>query len=248
MTHTAPVDPISQPLRYPGNPPASSGIVTNSEFLPLAPTADLDHFLADLSQATMADRHPVIAVGSNASIDQLRRKFRNQLLTGDVIPMLLMTVEGIAAGVSAHVSKPGYVPATPLAVQGASLELFVLWLSDAQLVVLDETEPNYRRTRLPGQLFPTWHQLTGTLPHCSIYVSKHGCLTDSIGAPFRLEPQPDLLTRLLADLPSLRTLAGHTPETFVQRMQHNPLLRDQVKDLFHHEGRSLPQPEFAVLQ
>jgi hypothetical protein len=248
MTNTTQADPITEPLRYPGTTPPDSGVITASGFLPVSPTADLNNLLEDLSQATTADRHPVIAVGSNASVHQLRRKFRNDLTEDDVIPMLLMAVDGIAAGVSAHVSKPGYVPAAPLAVQDSSKDLFVLWLSDAQLVVLDETEPNYRRTTLPGHLFPTRHELTGTLPDCSIYVSKHGCLADRFGRPLRLEPQPVLLTRLLSELPALRTLGGNAPETFVQRMQEDPDLRGQVKDLFRREGRVLPQPEFAVLQ
>lgn len=136
-------------------------------FWPLRP-ADLHAF---------AGRHRVLAVGSNAAPAQMLRKFASRRVW-TVLPMVRVTVHGIAAGVSAHISRAGYVPATPIATPGETHRMSVLWLDDEQLAALDDSEPNYHRVRLDGY---------------NVYVSRWGCLRDAHGRPRRLGDQRELL-------------------------------------------------------
>ncbi|RKS07852.1 hypothetical protein DFP74_3538 [Nocardiopsis sp. Huas11] len=158
-------DPMARPLTYPGTIPDGSGVLLDRSYVALRPEAGrpagewtaafdddggstLEGVLARLGRAPMADRHPVLAVGSNAAPAQMRRKLRSRALE-PVVPMTLADVDGIAPGFSAHVSRPGYVPAAPVARPGRR-RLFVLWPDQAQLEAIDATEPNYRRLLLPA--------------------------------------------------------------------------------------------------
>jgi hypothetical protein len=265
-------DPISNPLIYPGRLPPESGLLANKCFLPLhdnganevgrwlleitgwtpmgearggANQVPLDDILRRLNQPVITRRHPILAVGSNASPGQLNKKFAAQS-TSSIVPMTLAMVHGLVPGVSAHVGRFGYVAATPLRDPSAAPWLFVLWLCAHQLVAIDATEPNYNRILLPASRFRI--ELAGrlALESCWAYVSKHGCLTDPDGAPRRLLPQPVLLKSLLADVPTLSDLCGPTPEAFV-RAARDPFIRESVRRLFLREGIVLGQPEMLAL-
>jgi hypothetical protein len=231
-------DPIGHPLTYPGRLPESSGLLDGDRFRRLSEqggewrlddATTLDDALKNAARPALAERHPVVAVGSNGSPAQLHRKFtgRADLL----VPMTYMTVHGLTPGVSAHVSRPGYVPAAPVLAPGVSVRLPVLWLDDAQLSVLDATEPNYRRLPVPDTV-----TVDGLRPE--MYAGRHGCLADRRGEPFTLTGQVELLARLLADLPELGLLTGATdPEEFVARVRNDPDLRERVRLLWRREGR-----------
>ncbi|MEU4832411.1 hypothetical protein [Streptosporangium sp. NPDC023615] len=221
-------DPMSAPLTYPGRLPPAAGLLADDRFLPMeeAPgaladgrvrcggrSARLADHLAALGAAPLEARHPVVAVGSNAAPGQLRRKFTAAGVRA-VVPLTPAAVHGVAPGVSAHISRYAYLPATPIGARGASL-LFVVWVDETQLAVLDATEPNYRRTVLPGDSFPVTLSSGETLPPCHVYVSRHGCLVDEEGGPLRLAPQRDLIEHLLGRSAALRRLFGRTPEEFV---------------------------------
>ncbi|MEV2277422.1 hypothetical protein AB0I72_17745 [Nocardiopsis sp. NPDC049922] len=252
-------DPMTRPLAYPGRIPDTSGVFLGDAYLPLRPrrgrSADvwsaefagermtLAGVLSRLGRAGLADRHPVVAVGSNAAPGQLRRK----LLTRHVRPVIPMTsadVDGIAPGVSAHVNRRGYVPAAPVEVSGPTGRLFVLWLDDAELDALDATEPHYRRRLLPVDRHPVTLESGVRLPPCSVYVSGHGCLVDGEGRPRRLTDQPTLIRALLAESAALRGLCGPTPDSFVDRVRGSAV-RDAVCRLFRTEGRVTAQPGLA---
>ncbi|MFE3461762.1 hypothetical protein ACFXKD_29830 [Nocardiopsis aegyptia] len=256
-------DPMARPLTYPGTVPAASGLLLADAWLPLRPVAGepatggpvadwsvefagepttVAGVLARLGRAPVADRYPVLAVGSNAAPAQLRRKLRARALE-PVLPMTLATVDGIAPGVSAHVSRPGYLPAAPVALPGRS-RLFVLWPDRAELEALDATEPNYRRRRLPADRHPVTLASGARLTSCSVYVGGHGCLVDDEGRPRRLTDQATLIRALLTASPALRDLCGSTPEEFVERTG-DPAVREAVRLLFREEGRSAGQPESA---
>jgi hypothetical protein len=249
-------DPIAYPLTYPGRLPAESGLLDGDRFLALrertgtAPggwaldgATTLDDVLRSRRAPALADRHPILAVGSNGSPAQLRRK-----LTGHadaLLPMTYTTVHGLVSGVSAHVSRPGYVPAAPVRVAGATGSLVVLWPDDRQLAVIDATEPNYHRLPLPGTVTVS---LDGAAPlgGCGLYAGRHGCLADRHGRPFRLTGQAELVTGLLADLPELGRLTGaRGPEEFGARLRGDLELRERVRALWRREGRVLEQPELG---
>src|ERR1035438_9340912 len=95
----------------PDGGPGSDG--TGSD-RPVRAYKPLDRFLRDQGVPPLARRTPILSVGSNASPAQIRRKMANAGLRL-VVPITRVQVHGLVAGVSAHVSKPGYVPATPVA-------------------------------------------------------------------------------------------------------------------------------------
>ncbi|MFI6500068.1 hypothetical protein [Nonomuraea typhae] len=189
------------------------------------PVGELDTLLVRLGRSPMPERHPVVAVGSNASPGQLLRKFGGRA----VIPMTLAVVDGLVPGVAAYVSRWGYVPATPVEAPGESSRLFVLWLDDRELAALDATEPNYRRRRLP---YAVTLESGVRLPPCFFYVVKHGCLVDGTGAARRLTNQRALIQALLDESPGLRRLCGRTPEEFVAVVQDESV-REAIYRLFH---------------
>ncbi|GAA3472260.1 hypothetical protein [Nonomuraea roseola] len=253
-------DPTAAPLTYPGRLPRTSGLLQDDSFVPLADVAGapaedwqahvegqavrLGDHLEALGAAPVSARHAVLAVGSNAAPSQLYRKLFDSALR-PVVPLTLATVGGIAAGVSAHINRHGYVPAAPIAVPGPS-RMFVLWVDQAQLVALDVTEPNYYRRLLPAERHPVTLVSGAALPTCSVYVGRHGCLTERTGEAMRLEAQPRLIARLLSRSAELRKLCGPTPETFVARVRE-PLVRETACHLFRSLGLTREQPELLGL-
>ncbi len=197
------------------------------------PDRPLDTFLHEAGGPPAVARTPVLAVGSNASPAQVRRKMANAGLATQV-PVTAVSVRGLTVGVSAHVSRPGYLPATPVPDSAAESELWVLWLDSVALAAVDATEPNYHRVRLPSR-YPV--RLTTGQPVADgwVYLSRHGHLLNAIGEPRRLTDQATLITALLAELPELQTLAGTSPEQWIERTR-DPEVRGAVRDLFRSAG------------
>ncbi|MBV2352868.1 hypothetical protein KUM39_00600 [Streptomyces sp. J2-1] len=201
--------PRDRPLSYPGVWPAGSGLLHGDRMLPL-------------DRLTYPDRSPVLAVGSNASPGQLRHKFAEFGLTTPV-PMVRVRVTGVDVGVSAHVSRMGYVSAAPVKSAGSARELFLIWLDPRQLEVIDASEGarlpegNFRRVWVPSPGV-CLELADGTLlPGAYVYVNRHGVLRDGDGAPRRHPGQLPLLTELLRRSAGLRELFGDTPEEFSAR-------------------------------
>lgn len=261
-------DPIARPLTYPGRGPRESGLLVDGCLLALrgapgtppgrrlvdvsavppqvfgVPAVPLDDVLRHCGRPVMTDRQPVLAVGSNASPAQVARKLAGRARA--VVPMTYARVAGLAIGASAHVSAPGYVPATPVVDGGHRARLVVLWLDEEQLAAVDATEPNYHRARIPDPATVSVPGL-GALPDCHLYAGRHGCLVDGRGVPIRPAGQAELLTGLLADSPGLPALVdARTPEEFVARTRSAPALRDAVRALWRREGRARHQPELTA--
>ncbi|MFG2602226.1 hypothetical protein ACGFT2_01460 [Streptomyces sp. NPDC048514] len=201
--------PRDHPLAYPGTWPADSGLLDGDLMLPL-------------ERLVHADRRPVLAVGSNASPGQLRHKMTQFGVYGS-IPMVRARVTGVDVGVSAHVSRMGYVSASPVKSRHGSRELFVIWLDRRQLDVIDASEGvplpdgNFRRLWLPAPDVRVELADGRALPGVYSYVNRHGVLRDDSGAPRGHPGQHALLTELLARSAPLRGLFGVTPEEFSAR-------------------------------
>lgn len=196
----------------------------------------LDRFLCEQGASPLTRRTPVLSVGSNASPAQIRRKMANAGLRA-VVPITRVRVHGLVVGVSAHVSKPGYVPATPVADPAAVSDMWVLWLDLKALRALDGTEPNYQRIRLSSR-YPVrlWTGPLGPpVRQCSVYVSRHGHLIDQAGEPRPLADQATLIAGLLADVPALMTLAGTTPGEWIERTRDEEV-RDGIRAHFLTAG------------
>ena len=243
---------MTAPLTYPGVPPWHPAVlVADTEVLPLQPAREappgewlvrpgprsasrpLDSLLRERGYRSVTDRTPVLAVGSNASPAQVRRKMANAGLPTQ-IPVTAVTVRGLTVGVSAHVSRPGYLPATPVPHPRAESALWVLWLDAAALDAVDATEPNYHRVRLSARC-PV--RLTTGQPVNDgwVYRSRHGHLLNATGEPRRLTDQAILITALLTELPDLQALAGTDPQQWVERTS-DPGVRTAIRELFRSAG------------
>jgi hypothetical protein len=237
---------VFAPLSYPGEPPAGPGaLVLGAAVIPLHSRGGrwvasmaggaraLDSVLAEAGAAPLRGRTPVLAVGSNASPAQLVAKFS----TADTpvpVPVTAVTVHGLAVGVSAHVSVPGYLPATPLPEPDAITGLHVTWLDERGLAVIDATEPNYRRIPLfagAAVHLPGGREVRG----CQVYSSARGYLVDGAGVPRRLSGQATLIHQLLDSVPGLRAVAGDSPAEWLTRTR-DPQVRDQIRELLRSAG------------
>lgn len=183
-----PLPPVSA---YPWAEPPRTGVLTPTELVEGAPSADLD------------GRTPVAAVGSNASPTILRHKLGALLASG--LPLAEAEVEQLAVGHSAHVSARGYIAAAPFRGTG-SRPVTVAWFDAAQLAALDATEPNYHRIPLPGSM--PCHQGGEPLTGVEVYRSTHGVLGEH-GTPLTLRDQADVLEWLAQRLPGDLTASLH---------------------------------------
>jgi hypothetical protein len=173
------------PAGYPGPRAPHAGLLVGDRYEALPGGLDqLGDALARHGAVPLAGRTAVVAVGSNAAPGVLRRKFG-----ATVVPFLPMVVRGLGAGHSAHVSVPGFVAAAPFAAPGLVIELVVSLFDEAQLAVLDATEPNYTRCVVAASA-DGWDGLL------SAYDSHWGVIAEPGGAPVPLATQADLLARL----------------------------------------------------
>jgi hypothetical protein len=242
--------PQAAPLTYPGQAPDRAAVLLLGRSLldirpARAPLGDwaiayngtqrtLDDVLAAEAATVTGERVPVLAVGSNASPAQLYRKF-TAVGVRPVVPLTAVKVPGIGVGVSAHVSKPGYLPATPVPDPGTTSDLFITWLDQRQIAAMDRTEPNYRREMLPPR-YPVHFCHGPAVTGCWIYVSKHGCITGPDGTPRPLQPQETMIAALLGEIPWLATVVGSSPAEWVLRCQFAQT-RDEVRAVLREAGR-----------
>lgn len=219
------VAPREEPLSYPGAWPSESALLDGNRLLPL------DTLLFE-------DRRPVLSVGSNACPAQLVHKMAERGVECR-IPMVRARVTGIGIGVSAHVSLLGYLSASPYHSPGATADLFLTWLDEAQLAVVDASEGvdsptgNFQRAALPAADFPVELESGQVLDHAWIYVNRWGVLRDGGPGP-RPHPgrQRPLLSELLAASAELRELFGTTPDEFSARARGNRELCARGRELF----------------
>ncbi|MES4905624.1 MULTISPECIES: hypothetical protein [unclassified Streptomyces] len=254
--------PALRPLTYPGRPVTAPALLAGSELWELTPSPGspggwqvlgaplgpprepLDAVLARLGQAPLEQRHPVIAVGSNASPAQLHHKL-TALGHPAAVPMVPVRVRGIGVGCSAHIGRYGYVATAPYADPAAETPLVVSWLDDGQLASVDATEfPNYRRILLPGASVPMVLPSGERLGGAYLYVSARGVLAGADGAPDRPSGRPRpgggdqsaLLAGLLASSARLRGLLGPDPRAWIRRAAADLALRETAASVFAEEG------------
>jgi hypothetical protein len=198
------LNPSREPLRYPGTLVRRTCLLAGAWLYavtpragvpvggwrlavdggPLADPASGDGRPASLAaalqvarSASMDERFPVVAVGSNASPGQLAHKFTSGPLVSELVPMTRARVRGVAVGHSAHVSKAGYVPYVPLAcAPDVRRELFVLWLDRTQLDRVNETEPNYHPVTVGRESAPALLEGGQRLEVFSLYQGRWGAL------------------------------------------------------------------------
>ena len=146
---------------YPYPAPADDFLFQGGQACPLPDVLDL------------ADRTPVIAVGSNRAPDQLVRKFG---LGDDVaIPVTWGWLSDFDSVYAGHISRYGAIPATLWPSPGSSVRLAVTWLDAAQLERMHETEAvgvNYDFRTLTGQSMRL--DRSDTLDTTGAYITRRG--------------------------------------------------------------------------
>ncbi len=180
--------------------------------------------LAALDVAPLADRTPVLAVGSNAASPVIRHKLVAHGAS-TVVPVVTGLVRGLGVAHSAHVARGGYVPAAPVHVPSARTRVVLQLLDDDQLAAVDATEPNYDRVEVTASRYPL--VLTGGARprRVHLYASRRGVLDLPGQAPRSLLPQRLVLSALgAAGVPHT---SGH-PEEVSARLASSPEVRDAV--------------------
>lgn len=158
-------------------------------------------------------RTAVLAVGSNAAVEVLTDKLRTVLLEAphDPVAVEVCSVVGLAVGHSAHVSRGGFVAASPYLTDGdrpdpvgigPATAFSVGWFTAGQLAALDATEPNYDRVMLPDQVSVTARGGDLRLSEVMVYRSVHGVLGER-GRPLPLCSQEEVHRWLAERLPHL---------------------------------------------
>ena len=180
------------------DPEGADDAPTEAQDRALVDVAAIDQALATEGAAPLAERTLVVAVGSNQTPETIARKYARsgrdlQIAT----PFVRCTVHGLAVGHCAHTSARGYIPAAPYRADGERMELVATWFDDAQLAVLDETEPNYERVRLDASLFPL-SLATGEEPaRYDVYASSWGVVAHERPIPLR-HRQQEMFDELVA--------------------------------------------------
>ena len=205
-------DSVRRALSYPFEIPSRSYVVAGVRYKELPDGAPLPD---------VAGRHPVLALGSNQSPQQLIRKFKDRGL--GPIPVVRGRLHDFDIVYAAHVAAYGSIPATLRHCPGAAVTLFVNWLDEAQLARMHETETatgNYHFARL--DVITLRLEIGGDLTSAFVYVGRRGALARN-GAPVALAPVkaenrvwPALDQRQVQELVRDRLAPGQPLNAFIQ--------------------------------
>jgi len=204
---------VRRALDYPYSVPQRSFVLVGSRAL--APSE---------VEVDLSARIAVLAYGANAAPEALARKLAPD---SDPVPMLRATLSGFDVVYSAHISPYGSVPATLLHSSGTEVDVFVAYLTAAQLELVSATEPNYELTALERGCCRCGE--AGVPDDLPAFESRHGCLQidgsavalAAVGSRGRALPEMDqrqLLERLRAALRPDRDLEAFAAECAAGRV------------------------------
>lgn len=213
---------LARAFLYPYAKPRAAGMFDRGRFMPLRGLrfhARRDGLVevrrAGAGPATLC--LPVLAVGSNAAVSVLRRKFGEQPAGIVQAPVWVPDHQIVH---SAHIARYGALPATLMPAQGARAAVHVQLVPLALLPRLDRSEAvgtNYDRMAWAMRLRVPLLGLT--LHRVWTYQSRHGPLRTANG-PMRLGPQGRALAYAAGRVGWMRSLDG-----FVLALQRDAALR-----------------------
>ena len=160
---------VARAKRYPFDPPSRSYLFVGDDYWRLRDydveetqnaSVEIGGILQPINEALLnhgyspaalkAPRIPVLASGSNASPTRLREKFRSN--SGQtLIPVVKHQISDVLPVFSAKFASYGSITATLQYVPGAQSQMFVTYLSEAQLLRMHATEAigdEYHFTRI----------------------------------------------------------------------------------------------------
>ncbi|HMR32851.1 MAG TPA: hypothetical protein PKA13_20550 [Geminicoccaceae bacterium] len=169
-----------------------------------------------------ADRHPVLAIGSNGSPSQLASKFG---ICPEGIPVTRAVLVDRAVVYSAHFAAYGSLPATLTRAPGCRSWVFVTWLTDAQMAAMHSSEGiggRYDFVRLESGEVDD--ETAGRLDGVGCYLSRAGALAHD-GSAIRIAevpttgcPLPALTQRAALHWAHRRVAATMSYEIFIERL------------------------------
>ncbi len=195
----------------------------------------------DAERAPRAGRVPVLAAGSNQSPRQIARKFDGHA-SGEVIPSQRGRLHDFDVVYAAHLASYGSVPATFQHSPGPVVGVFVLWLDEAQLARMHETEGNYTFDHFDHVRIEL-DEAGETLSEAYSYSSKVGCfnhdehcvsLTEiaATGRRFTQATQPEILGLVRDRLAPGRALdafvGDHVGDDRLRRVRSEAIGRDAL--------------------
>ena len=227
-------DPVAHAKAYPFPVPGRSYVFRNGT------PHDLDDHGFDRTGRT-----PVLAAGSNQSHEQLARKY--SVLPGHVeIPIQRGLLDDFDSVYAAHLAGYGSVPSTFHPSLGTRVTTYVLWLDDAQLNWMHETERNYTYDRLDG-IRVEIEGVGEIIDRAFAYTAVVGCLNVN-GAPvalaeisaegriLRAMSQPDMLDhvrgRLGPDVHLDTFIQAHIEDEALRRERTLALSSDSLPLVF----------------
>ena len=191
---------------------------------------------------------PVLAVGSNASPSQLRRKFPLHGPVSDPIPVLYSTFRDFDSVYAARVSTYGSVPATPYPSKGTSIRLHITFLNEHQLERMNQTESlgvGYELIEMPDGCVP---QLQGR--RILSYVARSGALLIG-GLPARLEaiPATNRVFEALGQKEAIdfaAAILGYSAADLVAAVIADRGLHSRLNEKLAHRGSKWPPHDDSI--
>lgn len=174
---------------YPWTQPLGSYLLTDDEVAPLAelPEHERERTIERFS-ASGAGRVPLLAIGSNAAPDALRRKLAH---FGDTADRTVLAVAGrlheFDVGFAAHPALYGAMPATIFPSPGTAVVTTLLWVTAAQFTQLTWSELSYQLGRLRTRF--TVEDADEHFEEVLVFVSRWGAFRVD-GAPVALAAVP----------------------------------------------------------
>jgi len=208
---------------YPYAAPGGSYLYRDGNATPLA---------GPLDPVLTVGRVPVIAHGSNRAPEQMHRKFGHLTGEASAIPVTRAQLADHDVVFSAHMTRYGAVSATLHEAPGTRVEVYVTWLTEAQVERMHETEigaGNYGYGRVGGLKLQVAQG--PALEEAFVYLSVHGCLADpeKPTAPLALAavPAEDRVHRAVDQEEALAVLhRSHHPE-----LDFDAMILSNIKDL-----------------
>lgn len=174
---------FARALAYPWTRPAGSYLLRDgdTELLADLPPGQRDERLAELTSGD--GRLPVLAIGSNAAPNTLRRKFAHFAAAEDrTVLALTGRLYEFDVGVAAQPTVYGSMPATIFPSPGTAVHATVLWVTANQFTQLTWSELSYRL----GSLRTRFEVDEGDehFDEVLVYVSRYGafCVDGAPGA------------------------------------------------------------------
>ncbi len=174
---------LAHALGYPWARPAWSYVLRDGA---VEPAKAIDR---ELVAAFVADRHPLVAFGSNGAPARLAAKLEHLPEPADrTVLVLTGDLHGVDVCAQASPSILGTLPAALVASPPAAVRAAVLWLTAAQVTQLTWTEVGYRLGRLDRARFVA-DDADLAVDDLFAYISRAGALRLD-GAPVALAAIP----------------------------------------------------------